>query len=276
MEAILSRLGFSNAPVLGKGDYGTVFRISASHALKIIKRNPKIKLVKWHAMLANEHTVQVKLAALGIAPHVTPLEFEGDYAYFGMDLIQATVRQAFNDQCNRPGSPKCAEVPVAMQRAIIGVLETAIEHGIIHEDNHLDNIAIGMDGRIKLIDFGFAESCAVAEVCAKRQILLASLYQLIEHMTFKVFVDTEFYNVIYAIRDGSYKFGAHMKHAHDVVFHNPTYPSPEVTPVGSPASSPRVAQRSRTASASPVTRSASPTLTGHVAKRQRLKYDTAR
>ena len=211
----------SRMQLLGAGQYGRVYRLDDKTALKIITKPPKVSMSSWKRAVEKEHAIQTALHHLGIAPGVGKLSFETNQATMPMDIIRGSIRSFFNDMCNMPGSRPCQAIPNPIQKAAIGVLEKAIEHGFIHSDNHLDNIGVNLDGMVTLIDFGFTQQCDKVPDCWKLQALEAALYQIIEYMTFNAFVETEFYNVIYLIRQGKYKFGSHMHMIGKKVFTEP-------------------------------------------------------
>lgn len=81
-------------------------------------------------------------------------------------------------------------------------------------------MGIGVDGHVKLFDYGFThrmtEEC---EKCNREQLLAFALYQVIEHLPLTLRNDSVYYDVIYLIRQGKYKFGQNIRAFHSYSMH---------------------------------------------------------
>jgi len=90
------------------------------------------------------------------------------------------------------------------QLGFIAVLETMIDNGYIHMDNHIDNLGF-IDDRPIVFDFGFTQKRSIID---RRWALCFSVFQILEHCPREILETTEFYRVATACINDTYIWGS--------------------------------------------------------------------
>lgn len=207
--------------LLGKGEFGRTYSIQGNDqiAIKIIWLPNRKALTEFES----ETGIQTILGDHDVAPKIheswTCKAGRKTYGFIVMDRLLHVYRDLYPDQSleqldedeiredKNPVLP-----PKEVQYAVVGCLEKSIQLGYIHNDNHGGNIGFGVDGHVKLFDYGFTrkvvEECSS---CNQTQLLAFALYQLIEHLPLSLRNDSAYYDLIYLIRQGKYRFGSHIR-----------------------------------------------------------------
>lgn len=219
---------------VGRGEFGVVYKLGCvpaalkaivpetrrrgmSFVLKtaVYQGSTRTQLRKEECTFFREAAVQAKMAAINIAPQVLAVWSAEDpvskkqTGYILMEELAGVYRSVYPDGAN--GSP-VKHVTDEVELSVIGILEIAIEHGFIHNDNHGGNIGFTADGRVMLFDLGFTVK-KVIPAGMKEYILGYSVLQLLEHMPPEDKYSTKYYDLLYAIRQSRYKFGSCMAYA---------------------------------------------------------------
>lgn len=156
--------------VLGRGSMGTVYRaedprLDRAVALKVIEvgaHDPPAR------MLAQQRGLREAMAMAQLShPNVLPVYDVGEYdgqVYLTMELVEGqTLREWLEQGVRSPD--ECLGVFIAAGRG----LAAAHAAGLVHRDFKPDNVLVGDDGRVRVMDFGlvFADAEAVAEELAR-------------------------------------------------------------------------------------------------------------
>ena len=145
---------------LGKGGMGTVYRAFDTR----LKREVAVKI------LSRSQENEDELARLAEARAAAPLSHPAiatiyevgeveDVSFIVMELVRGrTLRESF-------ASKKCElRTLVRIGMEIARGLQAAHEHGVVHGDVKLDNLMVGPDDRIKILDFGVARRLSLKDV----------------------------------------------------------------------------------------------------------------
>jgi len=150
----LGILGLTNARLLGRGGFGSVYRADepALHRWVAVK-----VLAPVQGDESNRVDRELKaLGTLGGHPHIVMVHGTGTAStgspYIVMELM---TNGSLGDRVDERGSlPWSEAVAIAIQ--IAGALETAHRAGILHRDLKPENILVSSLGEVKLADFGIA------------------------------------------------------------------------------------------------------------------------
>jgi tetratricopeptide (TPR) repeat protein/tRNA A-37 threonylcarbamoyl transferase component Bud32 len=144
---------------IGRGAMGVVFRafdpaIGRAVAIKIIRSDPfapPLEKDELRRRFAREAGAAGRLSHPGIVT-IFQLGNDGDHDYLVMELIAGQCLE----QLLVPGIP--AEIPktVSVLRQLAAALDYAHGQGVIHRDIKPANILVGLDGTVKIGDFGIA------------------------------------------------------------------------------------------------------------------------
>jgi eukaryotic-like serine/threonine-protein kinase len=162
------RLGrFEVLSRLGRGGMGEVYEaydpeLDRKVALKVLR--PELRAEPsgdaGPVRLLREAQAMARL----IDPHVITVHDVGtfgDQVFVAMELVEGqTLRAWLNDR------PPWKEVLAVFARAGSG-LAAAHRAGLVHRDFKPDNVLMGTDGRVRVVDFGLARAIADDEVDAK-------------------------------------------------------------------------------------------------------------
>jgi eukaryotic-like serine/threonine-protein kinase len=146
--------------VLGSGAMASVFAGKRSDgfvaALKVL--HPHFSAVpEVRKRFLREGPLGRALATMAPLCDGIPQVFEGGVAddgsaYLVMELL---VGEALRERLTRLGTLPVAEV-LGLADQVLGVLVMAHTYGIIHRDLKPENLHVGLDGRVKVLDFGIA------------------------------------------------------------------------------------------------------------------------
>jgi len=154
--------------LLGEGGMGSVYRAHDPE----LRREIALKVVRVGEgsgatpRLARSRLIQEAQALAQIShPNVIPVYdagVAGDEVYVAMELVAGpTLRQWLE------GEPTPAEIEATFLAAGRG-LAAAHDAGLIHRDFKPDNVMVGDDGRVRVLDFGLAEAIANLKPAAGR------------------------------------------------------------------------------------------------------------
>ncbi|HET6585768.1 MAG TPA: serine/threonine-protein kinase, partial [Nannocystaceae bacterium] len=141
--------------IIGAGAMGVVYR---AHHLRL-DRPVALKLQRTasldHARLEREARAMAKLSH----PHVVAVYDVGTWAsdvYIAMEFVDGWSLRAWLEATKRPWK-------VALDTCMQAGRGLAAAHaaGIIHRDFKPDNVLVGMDGRVRVADFGIARGSAM-------------------------------------------------------------------------------------------------------------------
>lgn len=140
--------------VVGRGAFGSVYRcrdpkLGREVALKIFATADETQIREANTMATLTHPNIATIYDAGVVG-------EGDAArgYIAMELV---VGQSLRQWCSRPRTR--AEILAMLAQAGAG-LAAAHAAGIVHLDFKPDNVLVGDDGRVRVVDFGLATSQA--------------------------------------------------------------------------------------------------------------------
>jgi phosphate/phosphite/phosphonate ABC transporter binding protein len=157
----LSQIGrYRIAQLLGKGGMGDVY-LATAHGVAGFEKQVVLKLLRpsgRHVFeLLREAFIGVSLDHANIVQVLDVGEHEGRY-YIVMEYVRGFTLGHVLDDAQRAGTA----LPLPLIAHIVGQVAEALEHvhshgdGIIHRDVSPTNILLGVDGRVKLSDFGVA------------------------------------------------------------------------------------------------------------------------
>ena len=149
--------GFAIVRTIGRGAFGTVYEardpeLGRGVAIKVLAADDQ----RSQAKLLREAKLMATVSHPNIAAvyQVGTFELAGESkVYVVMELVDgATLRRELDD-----GSRSESEVVGLMAQAGRG-LAAAHEAGVIHRDFKPDNVLVGKDGRVRVVDFGLAST----------------------------------------------------------------------------------------------------------------------
>ena len=154
--------GFAIVRTIGRGAFGTVYEardpeLGRGVAIKVLAADDQ----RSQAKLLREAKLMATVSHPNIATvyQVGTFELAGESkVYVVMELVEgATLRRDLDE-----GSRSESEVVGLMVQAGRG-LAAAHEAGVIHRDFKPDNVLVGKDGRVRVVDFGLASTGIDAE-----------------------------------------------------------------------------------------------------------------
>jgi WD40 repeat protein len=140
---------------VGRGGMGVVYR---AHQISL-DRDVALKMIRDGALASPAEVERFRREAEAAArldhPNIVPVfetgEDDGHY-YFAMGFVEGT---SLADRLRKgPFPPKFAAQAV---RIVARAVQFAHEHGVIHRDLKPANILAGIDGRLRVADFGLAK-----------------------------------------------------------------------------------------------------------------------
>ena len=129
-----------------------------------LERRVAIKLVRVHSARARAHMLREGRALAKLShPNVVPIYDVGtvdDEVYLVMEWVAGATLRAFAE------APRTTATLIAMLRAAGEGLVAAHRAGIVHRDFKPENVMIGSDGRVRVLDFGLARAEATSDGAA--------------------------------------------------------------------------------------------------------------
>ncbi len=147
---------------------GTVYRgwdplLNRWVALKTVDFSPEDSAEEQRAMLERLHSEARAVAPISHPNVVTVHDMGGvkNAAFIAMELVEGQSLASFLRLHPRLGTERL--LPLATE--IAGGLAAAHQHGVVHRDIKPGNVLLGVDGAIKVVDFGlaYARSAVIAE-----------------------------------------------------------------------------------------------------------------
>lgn len=148
------------ADLVGQGGMASVFRVEdeagAAHAMKI----PHVELVEEDEFRTRFHR-EIAIATRLSHPHIVRIAATGSFAtrrhgevpYVVMELVEGRSLDRVIEEGQVP-----ADEAVRVSRGVAEALAEAHRNGVVHRDVKPGNILLGVDGGVKLTDFGMARS----------------------------------------------------------------------------------------------------------------------
>ena len=136
---------------IGAGSMGTVYRavdpsLDREVAVKILHRSDEVHRARM--------TIEAKALAKLSHPNVVTVHevgTEDGQLFVAMELVQGKTLHAWLEE---PTGPRVLEVFVQAAEG----LQAAHDAGIVHRDFKPENVIVGDDGRVRVLDFGMARS----------------------------------------------------------------------------------------------------------------------
>jgi serine/threonine-protein kinase len=144
--------------LVGIGGMGEVYRIpdpslGRDLALKVVHQkhrdNPELK-----RRLVVEAQITARLDHPGIVPIHARGELPDGRAYYTMRLIRGRTLRQILEARDPPGEEPLDFLEIVLQ--VCRTLKHAHERGVIHRDLKPDNVMVGRDGEIQVLDWGLA------------------------------------------------------------------------------------------------------------------------
>uniref|UniRef100_A0A0G4HWU2 Protein kinase domain-containing protein n=1 Tax=Chromera velia CCMP2878 TaxID=1169474 RepID=A0A0G4HWU2_9ALVE len=93
-----------------------------------------------------------------VVPSAEGEEEKRVYGFLLMETLQKSLEESL-DEAEKENRIVIADA----QRSLLGLHERFFEKGYVHVDQHLGNVGIDMEGRLRLLDFGIVQSAAELE-----------------------------------------------------------------------------------------------------------------
>jgi hypothetical protein len=161
-RAIGQRLGrYRLIEVLGAGGMGQVFRATDTElhrdvALKVLHPRDDLDRHELRARLRREAQAMAQLRHPNLAT-VFDVGQDGDDVFIALELVDGDTLARWLAEPTHPPHARLA-VLVAAGRG----LAAAHAAGVVHRDFKPDNMLVGRDGSVKVVDFGLARSAVAA------------------------------------------------------------------------------------------------------------------
>jgi tRNA A-37 threonylcarbamoyl transferase component Bud32 len=174
---------------LGCGEQGCAFNYTKNKVVKTTPLTTEADAEKW----LSEACIGNSMGGLGIGPQVFDYFICNNTGYIEMQplkdaksLPDGTVVRTKNGEV----VDHVANMPTALQRKIVGLLEKMVDSGYIHMDNHIENMGF-VKKRPVLFDFGFTQQ---RDFGNDRDAAVAfSIFQILEHAPWAEIKDTFFW-----------------------------------------------------------------------------------
>lgn len=210
---------------LGQGNFGAAYLINENGMNMVLKEIRNVdKNSPQYKTVMHEVCIGKALGDAGIAPRI----FKGPWfckstAFYTLELMKGTWAKYLPTSDNWAKKNKVQRLQLSqtltegfkkMERQLVANLERMIELGIVHNDNHPDNIGLMEHPEKKgwfktvLFDFGLALDYDINKDLAL-QTLLAHIYITLEHYDDELFSSSELLDIAYLIRRNEYEWGKH-------------------------------------------------------------------
>lgn len=153
---------------LGRGGMGTVYvadQLAVDRRVAVKLLRPELAL---DPTMVARFRREAKAASRIRSPHVVTLFDFGEDAdgtmFLAMELLAGQSLQSLIDARGAIPVPEALRIGVAIARA----LEAAHTVGVVHRDLKPDNVLVGDDGTVKVLDFGIAKIVDADEADAER------------------------------------------------------------------------------------------------------------
>ena len=151
--------------LIGKGGMGAVYKaydpeLNRRVAIKILTLAPQEDKTASlpHARIKREAQALARLNH----PHVVSIYDVGEYengVYISMEYVEGqTLREWIRD--SRPSQKEIVDVFLKAGQG----LQAAHRQGLVHRDFKPENLMVGQDGRVKILDFGLARSAELEDL----------------------------------------------------------------------------------------------------------------
>jgi serine/threonine-protein kinase len=146
---------------LGAGGMGVVYRaldtkLKRMVALKVLPSKDSTDPER-RALLLREARAAAAINHPNLAA-IYEIDEEGALTFIAMELVTGrSVRQLLGE-----GQPLPVDAALSIARQVAQALQCAHTAGLVHRDLKPDNVMVGEDGSVKLLDFGLAKRTAVA------------------------------------------------------------------------------------------------------------------
>ena len=146
--------GYQLVRRLGQGGMGVVFEARGPDGVRVVLKIPHLQLLEEAGARAR-YDRELEVTRLLDHPNVQRVVGTGEVArgrmpYLALEWIDGGL---LRDHLHE-GSPVAVDEAVAYTQQLCDALEYCHSQGIVHRDLKPDNIMIGRDGKIRLIDFG--------------------------------------------------------------------------------------------------------------------------
>lgn len=139
---------------IGSGAMGTVYRaedpsLDREVAVKVLHRSDEMH----RARMSIEAKALAKLSHPNVVT-VHEVGTEDGQLFVAMEFVQGRTLQAWLEEPSGPSGPSLLDVFVQAAQG----LQAAHDAGIVHRDFKPENVIVGDDGRVRVLDFGMARS----------------------------------------------------------------------------------------------------------------------
>ena len=146
--------GYQLVRRLGQGGMGVVFEAKGPDGVRVVLKIPHLQLLEEAGARAR-YDRELEVTRLLDHPNVQRVVGTGEVArgrmpYLALEWIDGgLLRDSLHE-----GSPTSVTEAVTYTLQICDALSYCHDQGIVHRDLKPDNIMVGRDGKIRLIDFG--------------------------------------------------------------------------------------------------------------------------
>jgi hypothetical protein len=207
---------------LGKGEQGAAYVFE-----NLVIKVTELKTATDENVWLDEACKGQELGALGIAPKIYRYFVCGKNGFIVMDRLTTIRAKKTKSEAQTAELMKRGQSDVVRYKEVdaegntidviddirnltreqqwgfVTALETMIDNGYLHMDNHIDNLGF-IAGRPIAFDFGFTQKRRTID---RRWALCFSVFQILEHCPVAILEETEFYRVATACMNDTYLWG---------------------------------------------------------------------